>query len=559
MTSLGFDLSTQQLKVIAIDAETLKIRYEKAVTFDTDLPHYKTKNGVYLNGDEIYATVSMWLEALDLLLERMKENNFDFGSVRSISGAGQQHGSVYWRASAPTLLENLDPSKNLKEQLSSAFSHDFSPNWQDQSTQSQCDEIENLVDGADKLASLTGSKAHHRFTGPQILKLRIKHVDAYKQTFRISLVSSFLASVFVGKIAPIDISDICGMNLWDMNNNTWSREILDFVSGGNYQRLESLLGEVEHDGGCNLGRICGYYVERYGFSKSAFIIPFTGDNPSTILSLPLRPLDCIISLGTSTTLLMSTPIYKPSPAYHMFNHPTSRGNFMFMLCYKNGALARERVRNNVNAESSVDNASDWSLFDKHVDATKPLGKEEGKSTSKIGIYFPLAEIVPKVSAGTWRFECNDTSLKSALWPTKYDCRAILESQALSMRLRSEPMLRPCEENQHKRQPRRIYVVGGGSKSPAICEVLAQVLGSTEGIFRLDASQACALGSAHKAAWAYGRKTNESFENFVGDWWNENTRCTKVSKGYRTGVWEEYENVLHAFSMAEQKIMMHENN
>jgi xylulokinase len=45
--------------------------------------------------NEVYAPVAMWIEALDLILTRMKEAGFDFSSVRGVSGAGQQHGSVY--------------------------------------------------------------------------------------------------------------------------------------------------------------------------------------------------------------------------------------------------------------------------------------------------------------------------------------------------------------------------------------------------------------------------------------------------------------------------------
>ena len=83
--------------------------------------------------------------------------------------------------------------------------------------------------------------------------------------------------------------------------------------------LESKLGPVPEDGGDCLGHISQYFVRRYGFDSSYEIIPFTGDNPSTILALPLRPLDAIVSLGTSTTLLMSTHFYKPDPAVRFMN------------------------------------------------------------------------------------------------------------------------------------------------------------------------------------------------------------------------------------------------
>lgn len=74
----------------------LKAIYEEAINFDTDLPHYGTQGGTHKNerDHEVYAPVAMWIEALDLILTRMKEANFDFSKVKGVSGAGQQHGSV---------------------------------------------------------------------------------------------------------------------------------------------------------------------------------------------------------------------------------------------------------------------------------------------------------------------------------------------------------------------------------------------------------------------------------------------------------------------------------
>ena len=117
-TFLGLDLSTQQLKVIAID-DQLCIVHEEVVNFDKDLPEFVTLGGVERHEDGLTVTVPclMWVKAFDLLLERMKLKGFCFENVVCISGTGQQHGSVYWKNGAKMQLNNLDPSKCLHEQL----------------------------------------------------------------------------------------------------------------------------------------------------------------------------------------------------------------------------------------------------------------------------------------------------------------------------------------------------------------------------------------------------------------------------------------------------------
>lgn len=107
----------------------------------------------------------MWLEAIDLVLSRLVDKKTPLHRVRGISGACQQHGSVYWSHQAEALLGKLDGSKGLKEQLGAegqgAFSHPFAPNWQDHSTQAQCDEFDAALGKNSKLADVTGSAAHH--------------------------------------------------------------------------------------------------------------------------------------------------------------------------------------------------------------------------------------------------------------------------------------------------------------------------------------------------------------------------------------------------------------
>jgi xylulokinase len=161
----NFKVTSPLIKFLAIIITSdLKAVYETKVDFDADLGKYGIKKGVHVNEaeGEVYAPVAMWLEAVDLVLERLKEKETPFSQIRGISGAGQQHGSVFWSWAGEELLANLDPGKGLVDQLSPrGFAHAWSPNWQDASTQKECDEFDAAFGGEEELARATGSKAHH--------------------------------------------------------------------------------------------------------------------------------------------------------------------------------------------------------------------------------------------------------------------------------------------------------------------------------------------------------------------------------------------------------------
>ncbi|PHH82354.1 hypothetical protein CDD82_6256 [Ophiocordyceps australis] len=580
---LGFDLSTQQLKAIVVGSD-LATAAQAKVDFDADLgAKYGIHKGVHANAEtgEVTAPVAMWLEAVDLVLSRLASTSSQADGralmhrIRAIGGSGQQHGSIFWNDTAAQRLAGLDASTPLAEQLSPALALASSPNWQDQSTQRECDAFDAALGGRQCLAHTTGSGAHHRFTGPQIMRLRRTRPDVYARTARISLVSSWLASVLLGKLAPLDLADVCGMNLWDVPQQQYSKPLLRLAAGDSdaqQENLRKLLGEPVLDAAAALGPVAPYFVSRYGFSPDCQVMPFTGDNPATILALPLRPLDAIVSLGTSTTFLMNTPKYRPHGSYHFFNHPTTKGHYMFMLCYKNGGLAREKVRDALPPPAP--GGTGWETFDQAVFDTPPLdlpplelpstcSNDHANSRAKLGLYFPLRETVPNIRPGTWRFTCrpngDDLGPAPSPWPPSTDARVIVESQALSMRLRSQNLVHPPAADLPA-QPRRIYLVGGAARNPAIASVLGSVLGGADGVYKLDVGEnACALGGAFKALWASERAQDQTFDDFVAERWKEEGSVQKVNQGFHPQTYARYQGVLGAFAAMEQRLLAEEKH
>ena len=160
----GFDLSTQQLKGIVLN-QNLKVVHQATFDFDKDAKGYLVEKGVLTNEfeHEVFAPVTLWLQALDVVLQRLKAQGLDFRKIKRISSAGMQHGSVFWNKKAEELLRGSadHPDEHLESLLKEAFSHPYSPNWQDASTQKECIEFDAHIGSAKKLADVTGSKAHH--------------------------------------------------------------------------------------------------------------------------------------------------------------------------------------------------------------------------------------------------------------------------------------------------------------------------------------------------------------------------------------------------------------
>ncbi|RPD64124.1 D-xylulose kinase [Lentinus tigrinus ALCF2SS1-7] len=489
---LGLDLSTQGLKAVLIDSDGTLV-HESSVHFDRDLPSYGTTNGAIRGPDpgEVTSPVRMWLDAYDLIMERMRAAGVDFARILGISGDGQQHGSVYWSADGERLLASLDASRPLAEQLApEAFSLPRAPIWQDSSTTRECRELEQAIGGAQALADLTGSRAYERFTANQIARIRRINPEAYRATARISLVSSFMPSLFLGSIAPVEVSDASGMNLMNVLTCQWDDRLLEAAGGPG---LRAKIGPEPAPGGEFLGKISPYWVRRWGFNPDCGIAPFTGDNPATVVALS-TPGDAILSLGTSTTFLLSIPPAETAPkrftTSHLLSHPTTQDAHIAMLCYKNGALAREQVRDQyANGH--------WTRFNELVEQ-RPVG-----NGGYMGFYFPLPEIIPPNVQGSFFYNTSDPSdvkpiPDSEIPPTAHP-RAILESQFLSIRSRIRAIMPPDAP-----PLQRLVLSGGSSANAVIRQVAADIFGMR--VF-VAGKEGAAEGGAQLARYAWWRAEN----------------------------------------------------
>jgi len=486
---LGLDSSTQSLSAVVIDLDTRKVVYEKSLNFDRALPQYKTQNGVLPNRDPLvkHSSPLLWADALDLIFAEMKKDSVALGEILAISGSGQQHGSVYFNERIDAALANLDPQKTLVENLRGVFARKTSPIWMDSSTAAECAEIRKKLGGIKYTASRTGSDTFERFTGPQIRKFAKTEPKAYAKTAHIALVSSFMASLLAGKIAPIDFGDGAGMNLMDIHRKVWDTDALKATAPNLKKKLPPLAAS-----GKAIGPVSAYFVNKYGLNPAALATAWTGDNPASVIGLGLiKPGQVAISLGTSDTFFGSMEKCQTDEngEGHVFGSPT--GGYMTLICFKNGSLAREKIR-------ELYGIAGWKQFGELLKQTKP-GNDGG-------ILLPWfeAEIVPRVNQpGVHRFDLDEKNVAA-------NCRAIFEAQMLSMRLHSQWM---------NVSPKKIYATGGAANDRALLQVLADVMNCR--VLRIEVSKSAALGAALQAAhgWLVESGAQPKWEKLVAGFCN----------------------------------------
>jgi xylulokinase len=412
----------------------------------------------------------------------MKKDGVALGEILAVSGSGQQHGSVYLNNRAAAALANLNPQKTLAENLRGVFSRPTSPIWMDSSTAAECAEIREKLGGVKATAQKTGSDAFERFTGPQIRRFYKTEPGAYAQTTGIALVSSFMASLLAGKIAPMDYGDGAGMNLMDIQKKAWHPKALE-ATAPNLRKKLPRLAESWHF----VGSVSPYFVKKYGLNPRAQTFAWSGDNPCSVIGLGLIKSGMVaISLGTSDTYFGSMK-HCQTDAHgegHVFGSPT--GDYMTLICFKNGSLAREKIRDAYGIK-------DWKKFGAALTATKPGGNG--------GILLPWfeAEIVPRVNKpGIHRFDLDAKDAAA-------NCRAIVEAQMMSMRLHSQWM---------KVAPDCIYATGGASDNVPLLQVMADVMNCR--VLRIEVAKSAALGAALRAAhgWLVHNGQKPKWEKIV---------------------------------------------
>lgn len=498
MFTLGIDSSTQSIKALVWDSDAKKVVTSVSVNFGKELAEYGCPDGFLPNDDPLVrrANPLMWLAALDKVLAKLKAA-FDTSKIAAIGGDGQQHGSVYLNAGwAPALrvISSQQPTASVQQSgasqcsvfepagsslvsiFANVFSRDEAPIWMDSSTFNEVAALDEKF--GERMRTVTGSPAIERFTGPQIMKWAKECPEGWAKTERVHLVSSFLCSVLAGADAPIDTGDGAGMNLLNLDTLDWDAEICDFIAPGLKSKLPEVWdGSADRRDSASSGNGLGLakYFERYGLRPGIPVVPFTGDNPASLVGTGAdKPGVAVISLGTSDTFFAAMKDFRTDPdgCGHVFGNPS--GGFMSLACFKNGSLAREKVRSMVGC--------DYKFFDEG--AFEGVGGQGSGVSGLRAFPFFEEEITPKHAA---------TGIEADFdWESASDAEkvvSVIRGQVLNM----------FERTRWIGSFDVIRVTGGASRSKGIRDTIASVFNAK--VETLDVPDSAALGGAILASRA----------------------------------------------------------
>jgi xylulokinase len=248
------------------------------------------------------------------------------------------------------------------------------------------------------------------------------------------------------------------MNLMDLAANAWSGVALAATAPGLEHKLPAIRPSWDV-----VGTLAAHWQRRYALPRAP-VVAWSGDNPCSLVGTGvIRPGIIAVSLGTSDTVFANTESPMPG-ASHVFRAPT--GDFMSLVCFSNGSLAREWVR--------LEHRLDW-------DAVANILEERPGNDGYVMLPWLEREITPKVAEpGVRRFGFDRTD-------TARDVRGLIEGQMMAMANHAEGLGDRVE---------KIIATGGAAANRSLLQVMANVFGVD--VYRLDVENSAALGAALRA-------------------------------------------------------------
>ncbi|KAM9717460.1 xylulose kinase-like [Menidia menidia] len=260
-----------------------------------------------------------------------------------------------------------------------------------------------------------------------------------------------------------------------------------------------------------------------------------------------------VSLGTSDTVFLWVHDLRPSLEGHVFCSPVDLQAYMALLCFKNGSLTRERIRDRCAGGS-------WEIFSAALRATTPGMTPHDHPMPPMdlvpGFYFDSMEITPP-AVGVYRFSPEDSEVSG--WGPEVEVRALVEGQFLSRRQNHKTLQDPPSRTQQNQQNpvepwtvvsvagSRVLATGGASSNQEILQVLSDVFNAP--VYTIDVSNSTCLGSAYRALHGLLAESGVSFSEVV-----KNAPPPQLAATPNAAAKQVYDRMLERFSWLEDRLL-----
>lgn len=442
----GIDAGTQSLKVVVYDPATRRV-------------HASVAQPLGLAGGDDGSREqdpADWVEALRACFAQI-----DVGvraRISALAVSGQQHGFVPVDADGGVLA----PAKL----------------WCDTSTRAECDEIMDVLGGADACVEIAGNPILAGYTASKLPWTRKHRPDAYARLARILLPHDYLNFVLTGQYF-CEHGDASGTGWLDVRTRTWSRDLLRATDG--MRDLAACLPPIVAADA--LHPIDPAAAAAFGLPPNARIAVGGGDNMMAAWGTgAVAPGRLVMSLGTSGTLFAysDAPVVSEHGEWAAFC--SSSGGWLPLICTMNCTVATETI-----ARQSGFDARDG---DAHIAATPP-----GAAGLTLLPFFN-GERTPNLPNAKASLHGMDTANATA----SHQFRAAMEGATYTLKYGYDAFVRAGMAFDG------IVLTGGGANSPQWRQMVADVFGLPVQV--PVHAEGAAFGAALQALWASRRAAGD---------------------------------------------------
>ncbi len=425
---LGIDLGTSGTKTVLFDTEGAVV-----ASALEEYSMYQPQNG-WAEQDP----ADWWNAAKNTIRTVLEKSGEDPAAVRGLGISGQMHGLVMLDENGRVLRRSII--------------------WCDQRTAEECREITEKV-GAQRLIAITANPALTGFTASKILWVRNHEPELYARCRHILLPKDYVRYMLTGQFAT-EVSDASGMQLLDVPNRCWSKEVLEKL-----EIDESLLAKV-YESPEVTGYVTGEAAALTGLAEGTPVVGGAGDNAAAAVGTGVvESGKALTTIGTSGVVFAHSDsvTIDPQGRVHTFCAAVP-GCWTVMSCTLAAGLSLKWFRDNfcreeIQAASGM-GKDPYVLMDQEAERV-PIGANRL-------VYLPylMGERSPKLDP-----ECRGVFFGLSAIHTKYDMlRAVMEGVIYSQR-ECLDILRGMGVVSSE-----MIACGGGGTSPLWRQMMADVYG-----------------------------------------------------------------------------------